>query len=97
MKTAYDVIIRPIITETSMEGMSEGKYTFEVLKTANKIEIKNAIEKIFDVDVESVNTMNVKGKKKRLGRNEGYRRSWKKAIVKLKPESKDIEFFEGMA
>ncbi len=97
MKTAYDVIIRPIITETSMEGMSENKYTFEVLRTANKIEIKNAIEKIFGVDVESVNTMNVKGKKKRLGRNEGYRRSWKKAIVKLKPESKDIEFFEGMA
>ncbi len=97
MKTAYDVVIRPIITETSMEGMAENKYTFEVLKTANKIEIKNAIETIFGVDVEYVHTLNVKGKKKRLGRNEGYRRSWKKAVVKLKPESKDIEFFEGMA
>ncbi len=97
MKTAYDVVIRPIVTETSMEGMAESKYTFEVLRTANKIEIKNAIEQIFGVDVKSVRTMNVKGKKKRMGRTEGYRRSWKKAIVTLKPESKEIEFFEGMA
>ncbi len=97
MKTAYDVVIRPIVTETSMEGMAESKYTFEVLRTANKIEIKNAVEKIFDVDVASVRTMIVKGKKKRMGRTEGYRRNWKKAIVTLKPNSKEIEFFEGMA
>lgn len=96
MKTSYDVVIRPVITETSMMGMSEKKYTFEVHKDANKTEVKDAVESIFGVNVESVNTMNVKGKKKRMGRNEGYRRSWKKAIVKLTADSKEIEFFEGM-
>lgn len=97
MKTAYDIVIRPIITETSMDGMSDKKYTFEVLKTANKNEIKDAVESIFDVSVRAVNTMIVKGKKKRMGKTEGYRRSWKKAIVTLKADSKEIEFFEGMA
>ncbi len=79
MKTSYDVVIRPVITETSMEGMAEKKYTFEVHRTANKTEVKDAIESIFGVKVETVNTMNVKGKKKRMGKNEGYRRSWKKS------------------
>jgi large subunit ribosomal protein L23 len=96
MKTSYDVVIRPVITETSMEGMAEKKYTFEVHRNANKTEVKDSIEAIFGVKVESVNTMNVKGKKKRMGKNEGYRRSWKKAIVKLSADSKEIEFFEGM-
>jgi large subunit ribosomal protein L23 len=96
MKTSYDVVIRPVITETSMMGMSEKKYTFEVNRNANKTEVKDAIESIFGVKVASVNTMNVKGKKKRMGRNEGFRRSWKKAIVKLAADSKEIEFFEGM-
>ncbi len=96
MKTSYDVVIRPIITETSMMGMSEKKYTFEVHRTANKTEVKDAIESIFGVKVDTVNTMNVKGKKKRQGKFEGYRRSWKKAIVKLSADSKEIEFFEGM-
>jgi large subunit ribosomal protein L23 len=96
MKTSYDVVIRPVITETSMEGMAEKKYTFEVHRDANKTEVKDSIEAIFGVKVESVNTMNVKGKKKRMGKNEGYRRSWKKAIVKLSADSKEIEFFEGM-
>jgi large subunit ribosomal protein L23 len=96
MKTSYDVVIRPVITETSMMGMSEKKYTFEVSRNANKTEVKDAIESIFGVKVASVNTMNVKGKKKRMGRNEGFRRSWKKAIVKLAADSKEIEFFEGM-
>lgn len=91
MKTSYDVVIRPVITETSMEGMAEKKYTFEVHRTANKTEVKDAIESIFGVKVETVNTMNVKGKKKRMGKNEGYRRSWKKAIVKLSADSKEIE------
>ncbi len=74
-----------------MEGMAEKKYTFEVHRTANKTEVKDAIESIFGVKVETVNTMNVKGKKKRMGKNEGYRRSWKKAIVKLSADSKEIE------
>jgi len=96
MKTSYDVVIRPVITETSMMGMSEKKYTFEVHRDANKTEVKQALESIFGVKVDTVNTMNVKGKKKRMGKNEGYRRSWKKAIVKLAADSKEIEFFEGM-
>jgi len=96
MRTPYDVIIKPIVTETSMMGMEEKKYTFEVAKDANKTEIKLAIENIFGVDVEKVNTINVKGKKKRQGRYVGYRPNWKKAIVKLTNDSKAIEFFEGM-
>ncbi|MBQ2696362.1 MAG: 50S ribosomal protein L23 [Clostridia bacterium] len=97
MTYAHDIIIKPIISEQSMDQLSEKKYTFEVKKSANKIEIKKAIEEIFDVKVESVNTMNMMGKMKRMGRNEGRRASWKKAIVKLTADSKTIEFFEGMA
>ena len=96
-KTAQDIIIRPIITENSMDGLADRKYTFKVAKNANKIEIKKAVEQLFkDVKVEKVNTMNVRGKKKRMGRNEGYTPAWKKAIVTLKEGSKTIEFFDGM-
>ena len=97
MKTAYDVIIRPIITEQSMEDLDIKKYAFEVAKDANKIEIKNAIEKIFDVTVIKVTTENVRGKAKRQGAYpQGKTASWKKAIVKLSADSKNIELFEGM-
>lgn len=96
MKTPYDVIIRPIVTETSMMGMEEKKYTFEVDKRANKTEIKVAIEEIFGVKVEKINTLNVKGKPKRQGRFLGKTADWKKAVIKLTADSKEIEFFEGM-
>ncbi|MBN2899102.1 MAG: 50S ribosomal protein L23 [Clostridia bacterium] len=96
MKTPYDVILRPVVTETTMMGMEEKKYTFEVDKRANKTEIKTAIEEIFGVKVEKINTLNVKGKPKRQGKFLGRTAGWKKAIVKLTADSKDIEFFEGM-
>ncbi|BEP30125.1 50S ribosomal protein L23 [Helicovermis profundi] len=96
MKTPYDILIKPIVTENTMELMNEKKYTFRVLKTATKTEIRAAVEKIFDVKVEKVNTMNVSGKLKRQGRFVGRTVSWKKAIVKLAAGSKEIEFFEGM-
>ncbi len=96
MKTSYDIIIKPIVTENSMMHTADRKYTFEVHKDANKSQIKTAVEEVFGVQVEKVNTMNVRGKLKRMGRNEGYTRSWKKAIVKLTEDSKTIEFFEGM-
>ncbi|MCT4565521.1 MAG: 50S ribosomal protein L23 [Maledivibacter sp.] len=96
MRTPYDIIIKPLVTEKSMEDMTEGKYTFEVDKKANKSEVKKAIEEIFGVKVEKVNTMNVTGKEKRMGRFVGRRKDWKKAIVKLTADSKPIEFFEGM-
>lgn len=96
-KTAQDIIIRPIITEASMDALADRKYTFKVAKAANKIEIKKAVEQLFkDVKVEKVNTMNVRGRKKRMGRNEGYTTAWKKAIVTITPDSKTIEFFDGM-
>ena len=97
MKTAYDIIKRPIITEQSMESASFKKYTFEVAKDANKIEIAKAVEEIFGVKVAKVNTLNMYGKEKRMGRYPaGRRASWKKAMVKLTADSKTIEFFEGM-
>lgn len=92
----YSVIIRPLVTEQSMSGLADKKYAFVVRKDANKTEIKNAVEKIFSVKVERVNTMNMKGKTKRMGRYVGKRPSWKKAMVQLTAESKEIEFFEGM-
>lgn len=96
-KTIHDVILRPIITESSMTAIQDKKYTFEVAKTANKIEIKKAVEALFaGVKVAKVNTMNVNGRKKRMGRNEGYTSDWKKAIVTLEKDSKTIEFFDGM-
>ncbi len=96
MKNPHDIVIKPIITEKSMEDITEKKYTFKVDKRANKVEIRNAVEEIFDVKVEKVNTMNMRGKKKRMGRYEGRRPNWKKAIVKLTKDSKEIEFFEGV-
>jgi len=97
MKFAYDIILRPIITEQSMEQTGIKKYAFEVAPDANKIEIKKAIEEIFDVKVEKVTTLNMIGKVKRNGRYpEGSRKNWKKAVVKLADDSKTIEFFEGM-
>ena len=93
---AQDIIIRPIITEKSMIGATEKKYTFEVAKKANKIEIAKAVEEIFGVKVAKVNTINVRGRLRRQGRNQGYTRSWKKAYVTLTQDSKEIEFFEGM-
>ncbi|MCL2837495.1 MAG: 50S ribosomal protein L23 [Oscillospiraceae bacterium] len=95
MKTAYDIIRKPIITEQSMEGVQDKKYTFEVAVGANKIEIKKAIEEIFKVKVDKVTTMNMKGKPKRMGVHAGFRPDWKKAMVKLTPDSKSIELFEG--
>ncbi|WP_328702030.1 50S ribosomal protein L23 [Alicyclobacillus fructus] len=88
-----DLIKRPIITERSTELMEENKYVFEVDRRANKVEIRKAIEKLFGVEVESVHTMNVRGKKKRVGKFVGRTSDWKKAIVKLKPGSKTIDFF----
>ena len=96
MKTAYDIIIKPIITEQSMEATAEKKYVFQVAIDANKIEIKKAIEEIFGVKVEKVNTIRMDGKEKRMGVHIGRRANWKKAMVKLTADSKTIEFFEGM-
>ena len=98
MKTAYDIIIRPVLTEKSYEDMASKKYTFEVAVDANKTEIKSALEEIFDgVKVDSVNTMRIQGKIKRQGRNMGRRPERKKAIITLKADSKGIPFFEGMS
>lgn len=93
---AQDIIIRPVVTERSMAGMPEKKYTFEVAGKANKIEISKAVEELFKVKVEKVNTMSVKGKFRRRGRSVGYTSDWKKAVVKLTKDSKSIEFFDGM-
>ena len=97
MKSPYDIIIRPVLTEKSYDGMADKKYAFEVAIGANKTEIKKAVETIFDVKVESVNTMRIEGKLKRQGRTQGRRPERKKAYVTLKKDSKPIEFFEGMA
>ena len=97
MRSAYDIVIRPVITEQSMEDMDIKKYVFEVAKDANKVEIAKAVEEIFGVEVAKVNTLNMKGKTKRMGRYpEGRRPNWKKAMVTLTADSKTIEFFEGM-
>ena len=93
---AQDIIIRPIITEKSMNGAAMKKYTLEVAKNAEKIQIKKAVEELFGVKVEKVNTLNVRGRLRRQGRHQGYTRSWKKAIVKLTEDSKGIEFFDNM-
>ena len=96
MKKSQDIILAPVITEKSMYGVAEKKYTFKVANDANKIEIAHAVEQLFDVNVAKVNTISVRGRFKRMGRNEGYRPDWKKAIVTLTENSKTIEFFEGM-
>ena len=94
-KTAQDIVIKPIITEDSMERLQSGKYTFEVAKDANKVEIAKAVEELFEVKVAKVNTISVKGKQKRMGSSVGYRSDRKKAIVTLEGD-KTIEFFDGM-
>ena len=97
MKNAYDIILKPIITEQSMEATEEKKYVFQVATDANKSEIKKAVEEIFGVKVEKVNTLRMDGKMKRQGAAPaGRRASYKKAMVKLTADSKTIEFFEGM-
>lgn len=96
MKTAYDIIKRPIITEQSMEAATFKKYTFEVAKDANKIEIAKAVEEIFGVKVAKVNTISVRGRFRRQGAHAGYTASSKKAIVTLTKDSKGIDFFESM-
>ncbi len=97
MTFAHDIILAPVVTEQSMDMMADRKYTFKVAKNANKIQIAKAIEEIFGVKVEKVNTMNMDGKMKRMGANMGRRASYKKAIVKLTEDSKTIEFFDGIA
>lgn len=94
---AEDIIKRPVLTEKGYSGIAEKKYVFIVDKSANKIQIKQAIEKLFNVQVDYVNTVNCKGKLKRMGRNEGYTPDTKKAIVKLKDSSKAIEFFDSLS
>lgn len=97
MKSPYDIVLSPIVTEKSMDLINDNKYTFRVAKDANKAEIKYAVEQIFDgVKVERVNTMNMLGKTKRVGMKVGKRIDWKKAIVTLKEGSKTIEFFENI-
>ena len=93
----YDVILKPVITEKSMEAMGEKKYTFYVHPEANKFQIKTAVERLFEgMKVARVNTMNVRGKKKRRGMTFGFTAKRKKAIVTLTPDSKDIEIFTGL-
>ena len=94
---AEDIILKPVLTDKGYDGIADKKYTFIVKKSANKIEIRNAVEKLFGVKVAEVNTLNCKGKLKRMGRNEGYPPDRKKAIVTLKEDSKPIEFFNSLA
>ncbi|GIP41495.1 50S ribosomal protein L23 [Paenibacillus sp. J31TS4] len=96
MKNPRDIIKRPLITERSSEMMADKKYVFEVDLRANKTEIKQAVEQIFKVKVLQVNTMRMPAKPKRYGRYNGYTSEWKKAIVSLSPESKELEFFESV-
>lgn len=96
MKFAHDIIIRPVISEQSMDTLANRTYTFIVKTDANKIEIAKAVEEIFGVKVEKVNTIRMQGKMKRMGAHEGRRASYKKAMVKITEDSKTIEYFEGM-
>lgn len=96
MKDVYGIVKKPIVTERSMAGIADRKYTFEVAKDANKIEIKEAVEKLFNVTVESVRTMNMPSKQKRMGVHRGTTSEWKKAVVKLTEGSKTIEFFDSL-
>lgn len=94
--TSYDIIRKPVITEKSMKEMTDKKYTFIVDKHANKVQIKNAVEEVFGVEVDDVKTANYLGKNKRVGVHLGKKADFKKAVVKLTADSKTIEFFEGM-
>ena len=95
MRTSHEILVRPIITEKNTMLNDQGKYTFEVLQDANKIEIKRAVDEIFNVGVTGVNVVNVTGKLRRMGRHSGMTRSWKKAIVTLAPGQR-IELFQGV-
>ena len=95
--TSYDIIRKPVITEKTMNDMAQNKYTFIVDINSNKSQIKRAVEEVFGVKVANVQTLRTMGKTKRMGVHVGKRADWKKAIVTLKPESKAIEFFDGMA
>lgn len=94
---SYDIIIKPILSEKSYSGIASKKYTFKVVPSATKTQIKLAIEEIFGVKVEKVNTINVEGKLKRMGRTQGKRPNYKKAIVQLSADSKPIEFFDSLS
>ena len=96
MKFAQDIILKPVITEQSMDGIADKKYTFKVAVDATKPEIAHAVEELFGVKVAAVNTINMKSKTKRLRYQVGHTASWKKAIVTLTADSKAIEFFEGL-
>jgi large subunit ribosomal protein L23 len=96
MRTAYDIILKPVISEKSMADVQVRKYTFKVAVDANKTQVKMAVEEIFGVNVEKVNIMNVNGKLKKMGKNVGMTASSKKAIVTLTEKSKQIEFFQGL-
>ena len=96
MKSVYDVIIKPVISEMSMDAANDKKYTFKVAVDANKTQVKLAVEEIFGVEVAKVNIMNVNGKLKRMGRTAGMTPAYKKAIVTLTDGSKEIEFFQGL-
>ena len=96
MKTAHDIILAPVITENAMMGVADRMYTFKVATDANKVEIADAVEKLFGVKVEKVNTINVRGRWRRQGLHGGYTAASKKAIVTLKEGSKGIDFFESM-
>mgnify|MGYP004655057799 CR=1 FL=1 len=96
MKSMHDVLLRPVLSEKSTDGIADKVYTFEVAKTANKTEIRQAVEAIFNVKVEKVNTIRTMGKIKRQGRYEGRTAEVKKAIVTLRADSKGIEFFDSM-
>ena len=95
--TAHDIIIKPLLSEKSYAGIQDKQYSFIVAKDANKTQIKFAVEEIFGVKVEKVNTANMRGKLKRQGRYEGYTPAYKKAIVQLKKDSKSIEFFDSLS
>ena len=95
-KVAQDIVLGPVITEKSSIAIGDRKYTFRVAKDAGKIETAKAVEELFSVKVAKVNTISVRGRKRRQGMNSGYTPSWKKAIVTLTPDSKGIEFFESM-
>ena len=94
---ARDIIIRPVLTEKSYDGIEKKRYVFVVAKTATKTAVRMAVEELFGVKVAKVNTVNCHGKLKRMGRNEGYTSDYKKAIVQLTKDSKDIEFFKSLA
>lgn len=96
MRTPYDVILKPVISERSMDDAQDKKYTFKVARDANKTEVKLALQEIFGVEVAKVNIMNVDGKIKRMGRTVGRTPGYKKAIVTLTEKSKEIEFFQGL-